>query len=84
MNNKLTFAANGEAPKTIEIPDSVKKIGCSAFRNCSSLTSITLPDSITNMREGVFSNCENLKSILLKNVNKLLMRNKKRIIENED
>jgi hypothetical protein len=43
------------------IPDSVTSIGSSAFRGCSSLTSITIPDSVTSIGEYAFYGCSSLQ-----------------------
>jgi hypothetical protein len=45
------------------IPDSVTRIGNSAFSSCNSLTSITIPDSVTAIDRYVFFNCTGLTSI---------------------
>ena len=45
------------------IPDSVTSIGGSAFRGCSSLTSVTIPDSVTSIGEWAFSGCDNLTDV---------------------
>ena len=42
------------------IPASVTSIGNSAFKGCSSLTSITIPNSATSIGNGAFAGCENL------------------------
>ena len=41
--------------KSITIPDTIKKIGSSAFSYCSNLTSVTIPDSVTSIGEDAFS-----------------------------
>ena len=51
--------------KTLVIPDEVKRIGDSAFRGCSSLTSVTIPDSVTSIDEWAFSYCSGLTSITI-------------------
>ncbi|MCQ2159700.1 MAG: leucine-rich repeat protein [Bacteroidales bacterium] len=47
----------------IEIPNSVTKIGNSAFAHCKGLSSIEIPDSVTKIEEGAFSSCTGLTSI---------------------
>ena len=47
------------------IPDSVTKIGGSAFRGCSNLTSINIPDSVTEIGDWAFSGCASLASIVV-------------------
>ena len=51
--------------KNSVIPSSVTSIGDSAFRGCSSLTSITIPDSVTSIGNGAFSFCSSLTSIII-------------------
>ena len=46
------------------IPDSVT-IGKSAFKNCSSLTSVTIPDSFTSIWSWAFQYCSSLTSITI-------------------
>ena len=46
-----------------KIPSSVTSIGYSAFRNCSSLTSIEIPDSVTSIGDYAFIDCSSLTSI---------------------
>ena len=47
------------------IPNSVKRIGGSAFSGCKSLTSITIPDSIEAIEDGAFFYCKSLTSITI-------------------
>ena len=54
----------------LEIPDYIRgykvtSIGYSAFRDCSSLTSIVLPDGVTSIGNSAFSGCSSLTSIVI-------------------
>ena len=48
---------------SITIPDSVKRIGDEAFKDCRGLTSITIPDSVTSIGSYAFYKCSSLMSI---------------------
>ena len=53
--------------KRIIIGDSVTTIGYSAFRGCSSLTSVTIPNSVTEIGKYAFDECNDLRYIILGN-----------------
>lgn len=48
---------------SINIPESVTKIGKGAFSGCFALTSINIPNSVTKIRDFAFRWCEALTSI---------------------
>ena len=53
--------------KNTVIPNSVTRIGNSAFSGCSQLVSIAIPNSVTNIGDGAFSSCSRLASITIPN-----------------
>lgn len=55
-----------ESLSTINIPNSVTRIGYRTFAN-SGLVSIVLPNSVTELGQGAFANCEKLTSVTLPN-----------------
>lgn len=52
---------------SINLPDSLKHIGWTAFSGCSSLTSFTLPNSVYDIGSAVFKDCQSLKTVVLPN-----------------
>ena len=46
---------------------SVIRIGVSAFRDCSSLTSVTIPNSVTTIADNAFIYCSSLTSVTIPN-----------------
>ena len=49
------------------IPDSVTRIGGSAFANCSSLSRLVIPNSVTSIGESAFWHCFTLSSLVIPN-----------------
>ena len=66
---KVLYTYKGDMPANtiIEIMDGTISIAGSAFKNCSSLTTITIPNSITSIGYGAFNGCSSLTSITLPN-----------------
>jgi hypothetical protein len=51
----------------VEIHDNVTEIGCSAFSQCSDLTTIKIPDGVKVLRAHSFSGCTSLESVVIGN-----------------
>ena len=52
---------------SVSLPNSVTKIGMSAFTGCTNLVSVNIPTSLTVLGYGAFTNCANLNGITLPN-----------------
>ena len=63
------YAFQNSEITSITIPDSVERIGISAFYYCQNLTNITIPASVTSIGKGAFSNCSGVTSIGVDNNN---------------
>ena len=61
-NNTSILNGNGVITKIV-IPNSVTRIGDSAFKDCTSLISVNIPNSVTNIDIHAFFNCTSLTSI---------------------
>jgi len=51
--------------KHVIIPENVRKIGNSAFMNCTSIESIEISEDVTCIAKNAFFNCENLRTVKL-------------------
>ena len=60
---KKTIIRCPQTKTSIEIPNSVTRIGENAFFGCHALTSITIPNSVTEIGKHAFSGCNALTSI---------------------
>ena len=47
----------------VVIPESVRRIGAGAFRECKNLSEITLPENVSTVSERAFEGCVNLKKV---------------------
>ena len=63
----LVKYAIGKTNASFAIPDSVTKIGDSAFSLCFSLTSVIIPDSVTSIGVFAFRNCASLENMTIGN-----------------
>ena len=61
--NSMPWDKNRENIKTAEIQEGITSIGESAFKGCSSLTSVSIPDSVTSIGVWAFERCSSLTSI---------------------
>ena len=51
--------------QNITIPESVTKIGSSAFQGCSNLNDIVIPEKVTSIGSSAFWGCSNFKDIVI-------------------
>lgn len=59
------FAGNTDSLKSIELPNTITKLGDYVFGICYSLESVVLPESITELPTRAFHSCYRLKDITL-------------------
>lgn len=50
-------------PETVMIPDSIKEIGDSAFKNCDTIKNVYISTSGVKIGTSAFENCDNLESV---------------------
>ena len=58
-------AFNGSSLSEIDIPETITRIGNSAFARCKNLQTVAIPESVTDMGGWVFNECTNLQSVTL-------------------
>ena len=51
---------NCDKLSTVELPNTLRRIGPEAFRGCTSLKEIFIPDSVTDIGAAAFAGCDNL------------------------
>ena len=64
---KILFYPAAKTDSDYRIPDGVKEIYSSAFKDCENLTSIIIPNSVRNIRSWAFYHCTSLTSITIPN-----------------
>ena len=65
-NQKSPEQKRYENIKSITLPDTVKTIGCNAFRDCYA-SKINISDSVTSIESSGFKNCDSLTSVTIPN-----------------
>ena len=65
--DKTTLIAFISKQETFSIPNSVTRIGDSAFSRCCSLQKIVIPNSVTNISDHAFNECRSLQKITIPN-----------------
>lgn len=60
---------SGVAPKKIELPNTLEKIGESAFNSCKKLKEITIPASVKEVGDLAFTACSALENIFVEEGN---------------
>ena len=63
FSTSSSFCLYNHTLETINLPDSIKTIGNSAFFCCRSLKKINIPNSVTNIGDSAFYECESLTQI---------------------
>ena len=60
-----SFAFSGVELTSVDIPNSVNKIGYAAFEDCTGLTALNIPSSVTDIEMLAFVGCTGLSSITI-------------------
>ncbi len=61
------YFVSGSKIAEATIPNSVTRIGVSAFSECSGLTSIDIPNSVNTIGYGAFQTCQGITSVIIPN-----------------
>lgn len=61
-----TLFSNCNTLRTLELPNTVRKISSNAANNCNSLTTVTLSSSLESIDYNAFGDCPELRTIYLK------------------
>lgn len=67
-NNEILLSVKNKKIKTCEIPETIKKIGNSAFAQCINLKSVKIPDSVVSIEHSAFFGCAQLSINIPDNV----------------
>lgn len=60
LNNTFNFLYCAETLSTFEVPNGVKYIGDSTFKECKNLKYVTIPKSVSRIEYNAFSGCTNV------------------------
>ena len=61
------FAFYGKQITSVSLPEGLRAIGVSAFKDCRALKNIALPDGLSVISPGTFDGCESLEKIAIPN-----------------
>lgn len=61
----LIYHSKKQKHTSYTIPDTVRSINDSAFKNCTNLTNVIIPNSVTSIGDSAFKGCTNLKSLII-------------------
>lgn len=73
IGDGMLYTYHGSNP-SVQIPDTVKRIGANAFANHPELTEITIPASVERIYDGAFDGCTALSAISLNGTPQYLSR----------
>lgn len=62
---ELIFYLVKNSTENFTVPNTVKKIGRSAFYGCTNLKHVTIPESVTIIERSAFANCTNLTDVTI-------------------
>ena len=58
------FYAVKDVLERVELPDTIRRIGNNAFKDCKNLREVNLPDALTEIGWNAFENCEMLSDVV--------------------
>ena len=61
----VAFSSISGGPKSISLPDGLKKISYNAFIYCQNLINVNIPDGVTHIGASAFQGCTSLENITI-------------------